>query len=68
MLRSVGSGGSKKSKQMTQNRGFEDFDKNLIHPYVLFLIEYESTNDLITLYKNHISSKNLVLELWSKNV
>ena len=33
-----------------------------------FLHKYESNNGLLNFYKNQISEKNLVLELWSENL
>ena len=39
---------------------FGFFYKNLIHSCVLFLLEYDIMNSLI-------SGKNIVLDLWSKN-
>ena len=48
------SGGPKKSKKS---------DKNLSLLYVHFLLEYESINGLLTFRKNHLSGKNLVVEL-----
>ena len=33
-----------------------------------FLLGYESTNGFVTFFKNHVSKKNLVLTLWSKNL
>ena len=53
---------------MAQKGGFLDFDKNLIHSYVHFLHEYESNIGIVTFCKKHLSWKNLVLELWSKNL
>ena len=53
---------------MAQKGGFLDFDKNLIHSYVHFLHEYESNIGILTFCKKHLSWKNLVLELWSKNL
>lgn len=49
-------------------KGYWDFNKNLVHYYVLYLFEYESTDDLLSFYKNHISEKNLVLQLQFKNL
>ena len=34
----------------------------------IFLLEYESTNGFVTFCRNYVSKKNLVLELWSKNL
>ena len=39
------------------------FDKSLIHSCVLFILEYESNNVLLTFCKNHISGKNMVIKL-----
>ena len=33
-----------------------------------FLLQYESVNGILTFCKNKIFGKNLVLELWSKNL
>ena len=44
------------------------FDQNLVHLYVFFLLEYENANGFVTFCKNHVSKKNLVLDLWSKNL
>ena len=43
-------------------------DKNIIHSYIPFLLEYEITNSLLTFSRNHRSGKKLVLDLWSKNL
>ena len=45
---------------MEQKQGW-GFDKNLIHSYVRFLLEYESTNGLLTSCKKYMFEKNLVL-------
>ena len=52
---------------MSQKLGFWSFDKKLsIRMY--FLLEYESTNGVLTFCKNNISRKNFILELRSKNL
>ena len=53
--------------KMTQKCGFWGFDKNLVYSVVLLWLEYEITNGLLGFCKNHMSRKNLVLELWFKN-
>ena len=58
-----GSGGSKKSKKMR----FWEFQKNLIYSDVLFSLQYEGSNGLLTFWKIHIFEKNVVFESWSKN-
>ena len=43
-------------------------DRDLINLYIISLLEYEITNSLQRFCKNHISRKNLVLDLWSQNL
>ena len=50
--------------KMAQNWGFGGFDKNVIKSYLLF---FSWICFLITC-KNHMPGKNLVLELWLKNL
>ena len=45
---------------------FLRFDKNFMISWVLFLLECESTGGLLTFSKDHMSLKNLILELWPK--
>ena len=47
---------------------FLGFGKNLIHSCLLFLLEYVNNNDPLTLCKICMSGKNLILELYSKNL
>lgn len=54
--------------QKTQKLYFQDFEENLLHLYVLFLLEYGNTNGFLAFCKNEMSGKNVVLELWSKNL
>ena len=57
-----------KSQEWPQNEVFKVFGKNLIHSDMLFLLKYESVYGLLTFWKNDIFGKNLVLELWFKNL
>ena len=43
---------------------FFGFGKNLIHSFLLFLLEYVNNNDPLTLCKICMSGKNLILELF----
>ena len=51
-----------------KNESFGEFDKSLVHSYVLFKLEYEIASSPLTFYKNCKPGKNLVLELWAKNL
>ena len=56
-----------KSQEWPKNEVFKVFGKNLIHS-MFFLLKYESAYGLLTFWKNNIFLKNLVLELWFKNL
>ena len=44
-----------KSLKNAPKISFWGFDKNPIHPYTLFSLEYESSNDLLTFCNNNMS-------------
>ena len=56
---------AQKVPNVAKKSDFQGFD---ILSYVVFLPEYESANGLLTFCKNCMSGKNLVLEIWSKNL
>ena len=56
------------SQKRPKNEILEAFDKNVMNSYLFFLLEYESTNCLLTFCTNRMSRKNLVPELWPKNL
>ena len=51
-----------------KNKSFGEFDKGLVHSYVLFKLEYKIASGPLTFYKNCVPGKNQVLELWAKNL
>ena len=51
----------KSKKKWPQKWVFEGFDKNLIHPYVPFLLQYVSPNGILTFCRIQIFGKNLAL-------
>ena len=57
-----------KDPKMTQKWVFWGVEKSLVHSYVLFKLEYEIASSPLTFYKNCMPGKNLVLELWAKNL
>ena len=58
---------AQKVSKMAQKLGSWDIDKNKIYSYLCILVEYESTNNLQTFCRNHMSRENLISEL-SKNL
>ena len=58
---------SKNDTSFQDGSGFPVFAKNLIHSFVLLLLEYGSANGFLTFCQKQMSGKNFVLELWSKN-
>ena len=49
------------SDQRVPKMSFLGFQQKSNHLYVLVLLEYESTNSLLTFCKYHMSEKNLVM-------
>ena len=58
----------KRAQKMAQKWGFLGLNKILIYSRVLFLLEYESTNGLLTPCENYMYGKNLAFDLSSKNL
>ena len=58
----------KEGPKVVEKRGFWGFDKNSTHWYQLFSLEYEIINDCVIICIKFMSRKNLVPELWSKNL
>ena len=57
---------AQKVSKIAQKQGFWRFDKILIYLYVVILLEYERTNDVLIFFKNHMAWKNLVLKFGPK--
>ena len=51
-----------KVQKMVQKWGFWGFDNSRMYSYVPFLLEYVSANGILTLWRNHMSGKNLAFK------
>ena len=51
-----------------QNEVFRVVKKYPLGYIYAFLLQYESVNGILTFSKNKMFGKNLVLQLWSKNL
>ena len=58
----IGLGGPKYSPKMRFSEFWQEFNP------AIFLLEYQSTYHLLTFCKKHMCGKNLVLDLWPKNL
>ena len=61
-------GFSKKSQKQPENRIFGVLAKIPTIQIYTFLLQYEISNGLLTFCKNNMFWKNVLLELWSKNL
>ena len=55
-----------KDPKMSQKWCFHSFDENLVHRCALFIVYNESPYGPLSFCENHMTGKNLVLELWPK--